>query len=427
MAVELTKATDTRLPEVRPALTTALPPLDGFGGVPGTGNPALTGDTTTGLTGVPGAQATLGLEATNTPGGLPSSGPPDSREFAELITRDWGFVDVALVTPDRPDAVLPSYNPSTTPPIFADPKPKPEELPPQKPAEGLTFKSWGDPHEVTGDGHKFDNQMVGDFVAMRSKSGDLELQKRHENVNNQKNGVTFNTEASLKTNGDVIHFDSQSDVLSINGKAANLANGQSITLPGGATVTRNGGNYTINTKQGDSFTFTDQGKYMDIEGKLSTSRADGEVIGSLGRFDADSDASNDLVMPDGTMAKDVNQFLEAWRVGAPNAGTAGKLIPGYAIGDPTGPTVDSLAANKIMADALAAVAAEDEKRQKQAAAELLAADQRAAAAKPGVAAPTVTADGKAEGPTPGATPGPISVATPTAAPVVTATATVAAK
>jgi hypothetical protein len=406
MAVEgLTPGKQTVKPKA--ALTTPLTLPGGTGSLPGA---TLTGDTASATTGGTGAQATLGLDAAapaGTPGGLSSSDPPRAGE----VLREYGFVDANLKTPDRPEELVPSYPPVSAPPApepKPEPKPvpppkKPEDCPPEPKANGLTFKSWGDPHEITGDGLKFDNQLVGDFVAMLSKSGDFELQKRHENVGGQNNGVTFNTEASLKTDGDVVHFDSQNNTLSINGQPANLGNGQTVKLPGGGTVTRNGNNYTINTAKGDTVTFIDQGQYMDIEGKLSDKRADGEVIGSLGRFDADTDASNDLVMPDGTLAKDVDSFLQAWRVGAPGTGSSGKLIPGYASGDPSGPTAASVKANRIMLDAMSQMQADDEKRRQRALEALQRADHKAAAAKtpPSTGKPAAGENGTPGAATPG--------------------------
>ncbi len=363
-----------------------------------------------------GAQSTLALDAgtaTGTPGGLADAGPPP----ADGVLRDWGLIDVDLDVPDRPDEPTPHYGDVPVPPV-PEPKPEPKpEPPPVKPIEGQTFKSWGDPHEITGDGLKFDNQLLGDFVALRSKSGDFELQKRHEHVSGHSDGVTFNTEAALKTNGNTIHFDSQHNALTINGTKANLADGQTVAMPGGGSVTRNGNNYTITTAQGDSVTFIDQGNYMDIEGKMSASRGDGEIMGSLGRMDADSDASNDLVLPDGTLAKDVQQFLEAWRVGGPGSGTP-KLIPGYAEGSADAPTAGSLAANRIMFDALAEVNSESEKRRKQEAlAALRASDAAAAAAKAPATGTPGSTPGSSPSPSPTPAPSPAPAATPSPTPV----------
>lgn len=363
-----------------------------------------------------GAKSAIGLEAMDmgpAPGGLATADPPDARQFADLITRQYGLVDANLKTPDRPEDLVPSYPPVSTPPSpEPPPPPPPEPCPPEKKAEGLKFRSHGDPHEVSGDGLKFDNQLVGDFIAMKSKSGDLMLQKRHEHVHGRNDGVTFNTEASLQTNGDVIHFDSQSNALTVNGKPTVLRNGESMKLPGGGTLTRNGDNYTIKTAQGDTITFLDQGDYMDIEGELSPTRKDGEVLGSLGRFDADSDASNDLVMPDGSLAKDLGEFLEAWRVPFGQ-----RLIPGVAPGDTSvAGGAAGFRATRIMDEALEKSREEEKKRQAEAKAEAARSADRARAAqsKPNAGAPA--ASGSAGIPSAMPTPTPAPAATSPAAP-----------
>ncbi|HEY9723211.1 MAG TPA: hypothetical protein V6D47_14470, partial [Oscillatoriaceae cyanobacterium] len=43
-----------------------------------------------------------------------------------------------------------------------------------------SFSSVGDPHETTGDGTKFDNELTGDFVKLKSASGDFQLETRQE-------------------------------------------------------------------------------------------------------------------------------------------------------------------------------------------------------------------------------------------------------
>ena len=184
-------------------------------------------------------------------------------------------------------------------------------------AKGLEFKSWGDPHEVSGDGQKFDNMGVGYFTALKSASGDLMVTKRHEKVPGLGAvGSTVNTEAAAKVGDDVVKYDAKVDKLWINDKEVALKDGQTQNLPGGGKVERHGNKISVTSAKGDVVTFVDQGKYMDLEGKIAASRKDGEVTGSLGRFDADTDASNDLVKADGTKAANANDFIESWKTPA---------------------------------------------------------------------------------------------------------------
>ncbi len=181
-------------------------------------------------------------------------------------------------------------------------------------AKGLGFKSWGDPHEITGDGLKFDNMGIGYFTAMKSASGDLMVVKRHESVPGLGAvGSTVNTEAAIKVGDDVVKFNTKSDKLYVNDAEIALKDGETKPLPGGGSVSRKGNKITVNSPKGDEITIVDQGKYLDLEGKLSASRKDGEVTGSLGRFDADTSADNDLVLRDGTQAKTHAEFIDNWR------------------------------------------------------------------------------------------------------------------
>lgn len=180
-------------------------------------------------------------------------------------------------------------------------------------AKGLEFRSWGDPHEVSGDGLKFDNMGIGYYTALKSASGDLMVTKRHEQVPGLGAvGSTVNTEAAVKVGDDVVKYDTKIDKLYINDQEVALKEGEVRNLPGGGKVEKHGNKISVTSPKGDVVTFVDQGKYMDLEGKIAASRKDGEVIGSLGRFDADTDASNDLVKPDGTRAASVDDFIKSW-------------------------------------------------------------------------------------------------------------------
>lgn len=185
--------------------------------------------------------------------------------------------------------------------------------------EGTEFSSTGDPHEVTGDGNTFDNQKVGDFIKIRSKTGDLVLQSR-QTASPDNSDVKYNTAIALKVEGEVITYDAKDDdKIKINGKEYRLKPGFFLTLPHGAgKLTRDdNGDFRIETKDSDVINLKrklDGMPHLDISGNISSFRRDGEVRGSLGAFDTDKNAANDLVGRDGKAIKDVNQFLEEWRV-----------------------------------------------------------------------------------------------------------------
>jgi len=180
-------------------------------------------------------------------------------------------------------------------------------------ASGLDFRSWGDPHFVSGDGRKWDNMNIGTVSLFRSDKGDLELQSNQQKVEGLGAvGSTVNVGAALRVGENVVRYDAQADKLFVNDKEVAVEAGKPYALPGGGKIERKGDNLEVTSAKGDLVRFEDKGKYMDISGKLSATREDGEVTGALGRFDADTNADNDLVMPDGTMAKSVEEFNNAW-------------------------------------------------------------------------------------------------------------------
>jgi len=206
--------------------------------------------------------------------------------------------------------------------------------PPRPPIQGAAFQSWGDPHEISGDGLKFDNMLTGTFTAFQSASGDLVLQKYQEKDEQGRwAGATLNKAAGIKVGDNTISYDIKGDQLMINGKKVSTAPGSSYQLPDGGSVSvAANGNITVNSAVGDAITIEKQDGYIDFSGQVSSSRPSGSVFGSLGTFDADTDPTNDLRRPDGSVfpityvpnksatnqiaegQAYVDQFLELWRV-----------------------------------------------------------------------------------------------------------------
>lgn len=183
-------------------------------------------------------------------------------------------------------------------------------------AQGLQACSWGDPHFVSGDGRKWDNMLNADIVLARSKAGDLEIQSRQEKVAGQSNGVTFNTEAAVRFGNQVVRYDGKSNTLTLDGRKIDLKAGMVVPLDGGGFIEKVGSDIRMVSVRGDEVMVKEMGAYIDIHVTLSAARGDGEVTGGLGRFDADTDASNDLVMRDGSQTQDIDQFNSEWVVGA---------------------------------------------------------------------------------------------------------------
>jgi len=206
--------------------------------------------------------------------------------------------------------------------------------PPRPPIEGAAFRSWGDPHEVSGDGLKFDNMLTGTFTAFQSASGDLVLQKYQEKDEKGRwAGATLNKAAGIKVGDNTISYDIKGDQLMINGKKVSTAPGSSYNLPDGGSVSiAANGHINVSSAIGDKITIEKQDGYIDFRGELAPGRPGGSVFGSLGTFDEDTDPTNDLRRPDGSLfpityspnksannqiaegQSYVDTFLELWRV-----------------------------------------------------------------------------------------------------------------
>jgi Ca2+-binding EF-hand superfamily protein len=239
-----------------------------------------------------------------------------------------------------------SATPDGKPPLPPAPKPKPVDPPagtgpvspkptdpvggsgPNSPkwdhgqaaVDGRTFKSWGDPHEVTGDGGKFDNMKEGSFVKARSATGDFELQTvQGKDKSGRWPGATVNHAAAVKAGKDTVAYNGLTKTLTINGQPKALKDGETFKLPDGGSVTKTKDGVTITSPKGDKVNVHQKDNYIDVSGEIGPNRKDGEVRGSLGNFDADKDANNDLVGRDGKVVgspKDkaaVDKFIEQWR------------------------------------------------------------------------------------------------------------------
>ncbi len=226
------------------------------------------------------------------------------------------------VSPNNPAGgagpVTPTVPPVPTPP----PTPAPVGLWPtgDKNVNGRTFKSWGDPHEVSGDGGKFDNMKSGTFTKLKSASGDFEVQTTQaKDASGRWPGATLNHQAAVKDGKDVVTYDGLAKSMSVNGKNVPIPKaGQTVDLPGGGKVVGTADGVQIQTSKGDKVNIHQKDKYIDISGEVSANRKDGEVRGSIGAFDHDTSGANDLVGRDGKQynagdAKSLDAFLEDWR------------------------------------------------------------------------------------------------------------------
>jgi hypothetical protein len=178
----------------------------------------------------------------------------------------------------------------------------------------------GDPHETTGDGGKFDNMKEGNFLKAKSASGDFELQTvQGKDKSGRWPNATVNHAAAVKAGKDTVAYNGLTQTLTINGKPKTLAEGENFKLPDGGSVAKTKEGLSITSPAGDRVEILQRDNYIDVSGEIGPNRKDGEVRGSLGNFDADKDAANDLLGRDGKVVgppKDkaaVDKFIEDWR------------------------------------------------------------------------------------------------------------------
>ncbi|HEY9900701.1 MAG TPA: VWD domain-containing protein [Pantanalinema sp.] len=202
---------------------------------------------------------------------------------------------------------------------------KKKEEPKEKMGKPQKFLSVADPHITTADGGKYDNKKQGDFVLLKSDSGDLMVQSRQEPIKGS-SGI-WQTQAAVKTDGNTVQFDAASKTVTINGKAYPFEAGKDIQLPGGGHVKMSKDKFDsgvpydrleVFTKDGDKINMLNikrnGSQYLDISGTVSGDRDSGSVKGTVGAMDADTSSDNDMVLRNGKTTKDLDAMLDDWRV-----------------------------------------------------------------------------------------------------------------
>ncbi len=190
---------------------------------------------------------------------------------------------------------------------------------PQEPAKGHTFKAYGDPHVVTGDGLKFDLSLIGEFVGFASRAGDFALHTRVGPglVDRQH---TFNLAVAVRLGQVVVAYDAVTRRLTVDGKPLLLLAGQERRLAGGALVRALPRGWELVSARGDRVWLTPAGDHLDFRVEPAPGRPDGDMVGALGALDADSRPENDLrdragvVVTPPTGPTSEARFLEGWRV-----------------------------------------------------------------------------------------------------------------
>ena len=110
--------------------------------------------------------------------------------------------------------------------------------------------SAGEPHLHTLDGYSYDFQGAGEFVLVRARTDDLEIQARQEAVTDR---VTVNTAVGVRIDGAVVEVNEQQVV--VNTRASPRGQFTSYQTPGGGEVRAVGGGIRFEWKDGSRMSF----------------------------------------------------------------------------------------------------------------------------------------------------------------------------
>jgi hypothetical protein len=206
--------------------------------------------------------------------------------------------------------------------VVADPLP-PLPAPPPPPGVqpvciGTCATSYGDPHLVTPDLAYYDFQQVGEFVAVRSDTDDMQVQVRQRPWFQSSRTVAENSAVAMTVAGHRVGIYRTAGEPQILVDGATLAPAAlPYALPGGGSISSVQGSLTVQWPDG-SFVSVFAAGYFRISVGLAAARH-GHVHGLFGN--ADGVAANDLATRDGTAiaypAKPADlygPFANSWRV-----------------------------------------------------------------------------------------------------------------
>lgn len=175
--------------------------------------------------------------------------------------------------------------------------------------------SWGDPHLTTIKGLLYDFQAKGDFVLAQRLDPDFIVQARQVSWGPNSTDVSVNSAVATRLSNIAVATCLGETPLNIEGRSVDLADGQTLNLPDGVTVSRRGNRYTVAGESGDSVSATLYGTNIDVNVGIGTGSA--RVGGLLGGTDnpIEVKARNGTVFTSPFSFGDFyRHYAESWRV-----------------------------------------------------------------------------------------------------------------
>lgn len=196
-----------------------------------------------------------------------------------------------------------------------------DEDKPKPPQPEIRFPDTGDPHLVTFDGLHYDFQSVGEFILVKSTTGDLEIQVRQQPFNNS-SSVSMNTAVATKIDGQrVAFYGGEKTPLLVDGKPTDIPDNSSISV-GSGSIHRKGKTYRVVLNKAGEQLVVDisngSNPLLDVNTYLAQGR-EGQIVGLGGNNNGKTD--DDIALRDGTVLSQpitpqvlYGKYEDSWRI-----------------------------------------------------------------------------------------------------------------